>query len=123
MVENNRQAIAAIERNLAQAGVSGRVRQQDVFDFLSHASTAETYDLIFADPPYDRPGDSFTKLLLRNDRLPDRLTNEGIFVLEKRPDERLPANDLWEVRAAKPTARPKHFPAKEGERDRPPGRR
>jgi 16S rRNA G966 N2-methylase RsmD len=36
-------------------------------------------------------------LLLRNDRLPARLTNEGIFVLEKRPAERLPATDFWEV--------------------------
>ena len=86
-VENDRQAISAIERNLAQTGLSGRIRKQDVFDFLSHASTAEPHDLIFADPPYDKSklGDAFTKLLLRNDRLPGRLTTDGIFVLEKRP--------------------------------------
>jgi 16S rRNA (guanine966-N2)-methyltransferase len=98
-VESDRQAIAAIERNLAQTQLSGRIRQQDVFDFLSHASTAEPYDLIFADPPYDilTAGESFTRLLLRNDRLPARLTSDGIFVLEKRPGERLPATDFWEV--------------------------
>ena len=98
-VESDRSAIAAIERNLARTRLSGRVRKQDVFDFLSHASTAEPHEIIFADPPYDKSklGDAFTKLLLRNDRLPDRLTPNGIFVLEKRPAERLPATDLWEV--------------------------
>ncbi len=98
-VESNRAAIAAIERNLALTGLSGRIRKQDVFDFLSHDSTAEAHDLIFADPPYDKSklGDAFTKLLLRNDRLPARLTNEGIFVLEKRPSERLPTTDFWAI--------------------------
>src|SRR4051812_10011070 len=98
-VESDRAAIAAIERNLAQTSLVGRVRPQDVFDFLTHASTAETYDLIFADPPYERSkqGGAFTSLLLNNDRLPPRLTNEGIFILEKRPSERLPTTDLWEV--------------------------
>ena len=68
-VESDRQAISAIERNLAQTGFTGPIRKQDVFDFLSHASTAEPHDLIFADPPYDQSklGDTFTKLLLRND--------------------------------------------------------
>ena len=57
------------------------------------------FDLIFADPPYDTltAGESFTRLLLRNDRLPLRLTSDGIFVLEKRPGERLPTTDFWEV--------------------------
>jgi len=99
LVESDRAAVAAIEQNFAQTGLTGRVRKQDVFDFLGHASTAEPYDLIFADPPYDKSklGDAFTKLLLRNDRLPARLTSEGIFVLEKWPGERLPATDFWEV--------------------------
>src|SRR5256885_16848048 len=38
-VESDGAAIATIERNLAQTGLSGRLRKQDVFDFLSHAST------------------------------------------------------------------------------------
>jgi 16S rRNA (guanine966-N2)-methyltransferase len=98
-VESDRHAVAAIERNLAKTGLSGRARTQDVFDFLSHSSTAEPHDLIFADPPYAKSklGDAFTKLLLRNDRLPVRLTNDGIFVLEKRPAERLPTTDFWAV--------------------------
>jgi 16S rRNA (guanine966-N2)-methyltransferase len=99
LVESNKRAVAAIENNFLKTGIEGRIRAQDVFDFLTHASTAETYDLIFADPPYDKSklGDSFTKLLLRNDRLPARLTSEGLFILEKRPGERLPASEFWEV--------------------------
>ncbi len=99
-VESDKQAIAAIERNLAQTGLSGaRIRKQDVFDFLNHASTAESHDLIFADPPYAllTAGESFTRMLLRNDRLPERLTSDGIFVLEKRPGERLPTTEFWDV--------------------------
>ena len=99
LVESDKRAVAAIENNFRKTGLTGRVRSQDVFDFLTHASTAETYDLIFADPPYDKSklGDAFTKLLLRNDNLPTRLTSEGLFILEKRPGERLPATELWEV--------------------------
>ncbi|MEO6871282.1 MAG: 16S rRNA (guanine(966)-N(2))-methyltransferase RsmD [Chthoniobacterales bacterium] len=98
-VESDKRAAAAIERNSAKTSLEGRIRSQDVFDFLTHASTAETYDLIFADPPYDKSklGDSFTKLLLRNDRLHTRLTTEGLFILEKRPGERLPTTELWEL--------------------------
>jgi len=98
-VESDRVAVAAIECNLAHTGLSGQIRKQDVFDFLSHVSTAERHDLIFADPPYDKSklGDAFTKLLLRNTRLPECLANGGIFVLEKRPGEPLPASDFWEV--------------------------
>jgi len=98
-VERDPRAVAAIERNLAQAHLTGRIRKQDVFEFLQRASTAETYDLVFADPPYERSqlGPCFTSLLLRNHHLPLRLTSEGLFVLEKRPGEKLPATDLWEV--------------------------
>jgi 16S rRNA (guanine966-N2)-methyltransferase len=98
-VESNRVAIRTIEENLAKTNLTGRVRQQDVFDYLTHASTMETFDLIFADPPYDdvTAGESFTRLLLRNHQLPMRLTSEGLFVLEKRPSERLPATEFWDI--------------------------
>lgn len=95
-VENDRSAVSTIEQNLALTRMSGRVRRNDVFDFLRQ-SGREDFDLIFADPPYDREGESFTQLLLRNDSLFRRLTSAGVFVLEQRPGEDLPATELWEV--------------------------
>ena len=97
-VEKDRAAVRAIERNLAHTGLRGRIRQQDVFAFLRQAAS-EKYDLIFADPPYERTesGERFTDLLLREAHLPSLLTNEGIFVLEKRLGEELPQLDFWEL--------------------------
>jgi 16S rRNA (guanine966-N2)-methyltransferase len=98
-VEKDRTAIAAIERNLARTGLTGQVRQQDVFDFLRRGKIDRSYDLIFADPPYDEaaPGQTYTDLLLDNNHLLSYLTNKGVFVLEKRPGERWPATKFWLV--------------------------
>ncbi|HEY1770174.1 MAG TPA: 16S rRNA (guanine(966)-N(2))-methyltransferase RsmD [Chthoniobacterales bacterium] len=98
-VENNRSAVAAIERNLAKTNLRGRVRSREVFDYLAHARAAETFDLVFADPPYEKSksGEAFTDSLLQNPHLPACLTPDGIFVLEKRPGENLPAANVWKV--------------------------
>src|SRR5256714_10080217 len=43
-VEEDRQSTAAIEKNLAKTELTGRIRQQDVFRFLSSATaTAERF--------------------------------------------------------------------------------
>ena len=99
-VEEDRQSTTAIEKNLAKAGVTGRIRQQDVFGFLKNADTAgDKFQIIFADPPYDqmKSGERFTDKLLANETLPRLLLPDGIFVLEKRPGEDLPALKLWNV--------------------------
>ncbi len=99
LVEKDRAAVAAIERNLARTGLSARIRQQDVFDFLRRASRAQSYDLIFADPPYDEleTGQSHTNLLLENEDLSFCLTSKGVFVLEKRPGEPWRGSKFWSV--------------------------
>ncbi len=96
-VESNRNAARAIERNLAIAGVDGRVRVRDVFAYLNYATGP--FDIIFADPPYEAaPGErAFTDLLLNNPRIPFLLVPDGVFVLEKRPGERLPVHPQWKV--------------------------
>jgi len=83
-VEGERQSAEIIESNLAKTKLKGRVRQQDVFDFLRHASGAEMFDVIFADPPYEKTE--------AGERFPD-----GIFVLEKRPAEAFPETRLWRL--------------------------
>lgn len=96
-VESNRNAARVIERNLATTALNGRVRMQDVFDFLKHATGQ--FDIIFADPPYEAaPGKrAYTDLLLNDGRIPPLLALHGIFVLEKRPAERLPQHPHWKI--------------------------
>jgi 16S rRNA (guanine966-N2)-methyltransferase len=98
-VDEDRQAIAAIEKNLAKTKLEGRVRHQDVFEFLRRSNLAEKFGIIFADPPYEqtKSGERFTEKLLANEALPELLEPDGIFVLEKRPDEALPETPFWKT--------------------------
>ena len=98
-VEGDRQSAEIIENNLAKTKLKGRVRQQDVFEFLRHASGAEMFDVIFADPPYEKTegGERFTEKLLANEVLAQLMDRDGIFVLEKQPAEALPEMKLWRL--------------------------
>jgi len=100
-VESNRASAEAIERNLATAKSEGKVRMQDVFEFLKHVN--QQFDIVFADPPYERTasGQSFTDLVLNNETIPRVLADDGVFVLEKRPQEKLPTHPNWNVRRAR----------------------
>src|SRR6266403_1837638 len=53
-VEDDRQSAEAIEKNLAQTKLKGRVRHQNAFDFVRQRSNAEKFQIIFADPPYEK---------------------------------------------------------------------
>jgi 16S rRNA (guanine966-N2)-methyltransferase len=98
-VEADRQSAKIINDNLAKTKLKGRLRQQDVFDFLRYASGAEMFDIIFADPPYEKAedGERFTEELLANEALSQLLDPDGIFVLEQRPAEALSETKLWRV--------------------------
>jgi 16S rRNA (guanine966-N2)-methyltransferase len=98
-VEADRHSAKAIEKNLAKTNLKGRVRLQDVFDFLHRRSSADKFQIIFADPPYDTAhhGKSYTEELLHNETLPQLLEPNGIFVLEKRPKESISDLKFWRV--------------------------
>jgi 16S rRNA (guanine966-N2)-methyltransferase len=98
-VEEDPQSAEIIEGNLAKTKLKGRVRRQDVFDFLRRIAGAEMFDIIFADPPYEKTdnGEHFTEKILVNDTLPRLMDADGIFVLEKRPGEALGETKLWRV--------------------------
>jgi len=98
-VEGDGQSAEIIEGNLAKTKLKGRTRQQDAFDFLRHASGAELFDIVFADPPYEKTedGERFTEKLLVNEDLSRLVDPGGIFVLEKHPGEALPDTTLWRV--------------------------
>ena len=98
-VDQDRQAIRTIEKNLTKTKLEGRARQQDVFEFLQRSPRQERYELILADPPYEqtKTGERFTEKLLSDESLPLLLEANGVFVLEKRPSERLPESSFWMV--------------------------
>ncbi|HEY2143358.1 MAG TPA: 16S rRNA (guanine(966)-N(2))-methyltransferase RsmD [Candidatus Udaeobacter sp.] len=98
-VEQDRQSVKTIRVNLGKTKLTGCVRQQDVFDFLQHASMPETFQIIFADPPYETTNYSerYTEKILTNHTLPELLDRGGVFVLEKRPGELLPETKYWRV--------------------------
>ena len=98
-VDQDRQSVAAIEKNLLKSKLSGRVRQQDVFEFLRQSKSADGFRIIFADPPYEEmpSGEQYTMKLLANEQLPELLESGGTFVLEKRPGEGLPESPAWQV--------------------------
>lgn len=102
-VEENRAAAKAIEQNFIRTKLRGELRLRDVFSFLESAPAHEGFDIIFADPPYEKAagGGEFTRLLLENGKLAALLKPGGIFVLEKRPGEEVHASDLWETVRAK----------------------
>ena len=102
-VENNVNGIAAIERNLARTKLEGHIRRQDVFAFLRSTQIREPFQIIFADPPYEKTksGAEFTTLLLQDPQLAEMLVPSGIFVLEKRPAEKMPGMPLWNVARAR----------------------
>jgi 16S rRNA (guanine966-N2)-methyltransferase len=96
-VDNDRQAIDTIERNLAKTRLSGQTRHQDVFEFLNRGKPADKFLIIFADPPYEKmkSGERFTDKLLAHEVLPQMLEQNGVFVLEKRPGETAPETPFW----------------------------
>ena len=102
-VEENSAAASSIERNLARTKLEGRVRKQDVFAFLRSAQAPQPFRIIFADPPYEKTkdGQEFTRLLLESNELSAMLEPAGVFVLEKRPAEKLPPAPLWDVTRAR----------------------
>jgi len=74
---------AAVERNLAAVGVDAALHRRDALRFL--ARVGDTYDLVFADPPYSSApslGERLTELL------PAALSNDARIVTES--DKRAP---------------------------------
>ena len=99
-IEEDRQSATTIEKNLTKTQLTGRVRQQDVFRFLTTAAAAaEKFQIVFADPPYDqtKSGEGFTEKLLGSKALPQLLAPGGFFILEKRPGESLPEMKSWRL--------------------------
>ncbi|HEU0209762.1 MAG TPA: 16S rRNA (guanine(966)-N(2))-methyltransferase RsmD [Candidatus Udaeobacter sp.] len=98
-VEDDLRIAETTKKNLAVTKLKGRVRNQDVFDFLQGTPTQYEFEIIFADPPYEKRhhGEFYTEKLLNNESLPHMLEPGGIFVLETRPKETVSGLKLWRV--------------------------
>jgi 16S rRNA (guanine966-N2)-methyltransferase len=98
-VEQDRQSTNVIEKNLAKTKFEASIRQQSVFDFLRRSSGNEKFQIIFADPPYEKTkaGERFTEKLLTSEKLGQLLAPGGVFVFEKHPGEPLPQIKLWRM--------------------------
>jgi 16S rRNA (guanine966-N2)-methyltransferase len=98
LVEKDQRAIRVIEKNLTVTKLVAKVMESDVFSYLDRLAAPDSFDLIFADPPYaKRPGErDFAPELLASDSLHAALKPEGIFVLEHLPGAKLPLGTRWE---------------------------
>ena len=98
-VDEDRQSVETIEKNLAKTKLKGRVRGEEVFEFLRRSPGSERFQIIFADPPYEKTksGERFTEKLLTNRALTRLVEPDGVFVLEKRPAEKVSETELWRV--------------------------
>jgi 16S rRNA (guanine966-N2)-methyltransferase len=98
-VEEDRQLTDAIEKNLAKTKLDGRVRRQEVFEFLRRSAGTERFQIIFADPPYEKTSsvERLIERLLKSEALAQLLEPNGVFVLEKRRTEQTPVTTLWDI--------------------------
>src|SRR5438477_9794572 len=76
-VDDDREAVRTVERNLDKLKLPGEVRAEDALRFL--ATDRRRFDLILVDPPYERFAD-FAPRLARY--LPARLGDNGLLVVE-----------------------------------------
>jgi 16S rRNA (guanine(966)-N(2))-methyltransferase RsmD len=77
-VERSYRSIKIIKENLAITGFDGNVIKKDAMRFVQDCETQ--YDLIFADPPYDR---GFIENLMESiEEQPQILSEAGIMVIE-----------------------------------------
>ena len=78
-VERGRRALAALRRNLEAVGLGGEVVAGDVGSYLEGCT--DTFDLVFVDPPYDRPLASVEEVL---GRVVTLLRAGGVVVVHRR---------------------------------------
>ncbi|MEM9081761.1 MAG: 16S rRNA (guanine(966)-N(2))-methyltransferase RsmD [Verrucomicrobiota bacterium] len=89
-IESDSQAARILQDNLTTTKLSSaRIQTTDALTYLK--STSEHHDLIFADPPYARNGNTdFASLLLEK---PLPLTPEGYLILETESERPTPTPD------------------------------
>ena len=88
-VENGRQAVLILERNIDRVGLGGRMYKGDVRAVLR--SQTECYDLVFVDPPYADDDDEINSQLVQAGQV---LVPGGIIVLHRHAQSQVAAPDF-----------------------------
>lgn len=79
-----------------------KAHRSDVFRFIEGLRGAQSYDIIFADPPYDRGGTArWAERLLSLLSIGGLLADGGIFVMEQSREETEARHFAWEITASK----------------------
>jgi 16S rRNA (guanine966-N2)-methyltransferase len=91
-VDNSVDACEAIRGNLTNLGIESPVNRRDVAAWLADQSSRGTFDLVFADPPYDS---AVATGRLLAERLPPILSPEAVIVTES--DKRVPLELPFEL--------------------------
>ncbi len=110
-VEGGAKAFPVLQSNLETlcGGASGntgdqewRATRSDVFRFIEGLRGAQRYDLIFADPPYDRPGTAnWAGRLLNILAAGGILADDGVFVMEQSREETEARHFAWDIMTSK----------------------
>ena len=85
-------------RNLCGGGAPTEIRQLDALSFLKKGWTGQPFDMILADPPYDREGKKgWLGRLLPALEEGDMLAAEGLLVFEQSASENTPEPFGWSL--------------------------
>lgn len=92
-----------IKENLRRAGVDAVVQTMDAFRFVDLYAAEDSYDVIFADPPYAKKATDpdHAVALTESAKLAAALRPGGVFVLEKQPGGLPICETHFEVRKTK----------------------
>jgi 16S rRNA (guanine966-N2)-methyltransferase len=84
-VDENERCVRCIRENLRMAQVEAVVQTMDAYRFLDLYAGEESFDLIFADPPYSKKqGDTdHSAILAASIKLVAALKPDGLFVFER----------------------------------------
>jgi 16S rRNA (guanine966-N2)-methyltransferase len=84
-VDNNPRCAACVRENLRRAKLEGSVQVMDALKFVDLYAEPGGYELIFADPPYEKSAGhrDFGHELLQLPALARALAEAGMFVLER----------------------------------------
>ncbi len=108
-VDHDERCCGCIRRNLVKCRLSGMVAASDAFRFIESRAEPESFDLIFADPPYAKESGDETERLCTSESLKKALSSKGIFVLETFFKFTLPTDCGWKLFRRKRTGETQLF--------------